>query len=55
MSNRKKDVSYDIVPTDERLNINSIKKLLDLINDKLEPYIIDVDFNKVKLSNDYKK
>ena len=51
----KKDVSYDIVPTDERLNINSIKKLLDLINDKLEPYIIDVDFNKVKLSNDYKK
>ena len=51
----KKDVSYDIVPTDERLNINSIKKLLDLINDKLEPYIIDVDFNKIKLSNDYKK
>ena len=51
----KKDVSYDIVPADERLNINSIKKLLDLINDKLEPFITDVDFNKVKLSQDYKK
>ena len=51
----KKDVSYDIVPKEERLNINSIKKLLDLINDKLEPYIIDIDFNKVKLSQDYKK
>ena len=51
----KKDVSYDIVPVDERLNINSIKKLLDLINDKLEPYIIDIDFNKIKLSQDYKK
>ena len=51
----KKDVSYNIVPVDERLNINSIKKLLDLINDKLEPYITDIDFDKIKLSQDYKK
>ena len=51
----KKDVSYDIVPVDERLNINSIKKLLDLINDKLEPFVTDIDFDKIKLSQDYKK
>ena len=50
-----KDVSYDIVPKDERLSIDSIKKLLDLINDKLEPFITKVDFEKVKLSTDYKK
>ena len=53
--NKEKEGYTSLVPKSIRLNYNRISDMLDTIYPSLEPYIKNIDFNKVVLTKDYQK